>query len=186
MTIKEPEQPVLRTILELSKLLMFSFQPEFSRTLSIRFPLTIFFYVITFGQTFNIFSPFNFSAISVILLYIYSTDIPTISWLYTTSSCHLLFTVPLRKSLSIQSMAQIEVPWEGVTLNRCLFIAITILVLSSGCQRLHGQYNVLTQRLQIPSTPQTCFSSWYRAYPCGDSFWIFLVLFLQISWYADK
>ncbi|KAG7319832.1 hypothetical protein KOW79_016975 [Hemibagrus wyckioides] len=45
--------------------------------------------------------------------------------------------VPLRKSLSIQSMAQIEVPWEGVTLNRCLFIAITILVLSSGCQRLH-------------------------------------------------
>ncbi|KAK3534079.1 hypothetical protein QTP86_001169 [Hemibagrus guttatus] len=45
--------------------------------------------------------------------------------------------MPLRKSLSIQNMAQIEAPWEGVTLNRCLFIAITILVLSSGCQRLH-------------------------------------------------
>ncbi|KAK3513731.1 hypothetical protein QTP70_028744 [Hemibagrus guttatus] len=72
-----------------------------------------------------------------ILLCIYSTDIQIISWLYTTSSCHLLFTVPLRKSLSIQNMAQIEAPWEGVTLNRCLFIAITILVLSSGCQRLH-------------------------------------------------
>ncbi|XP_053507987.1 uncharacterized protein LOC128624389 [Ictalurus furcatus] len=45
--------------------------------------------------------------------------------------------VSLRKSLSVQNVAQIEAPWEGVTLNRCLFIAITILVLSSGCQRLH-------------------------------------------------
>ncbi|XP_027006312.2 uncharacterized protein LOC113645159 [Tachysurus fulvidraco] len=45
--------------------------------------------------------------------------------------------VSLRKSLSIQNVAQTEVPWEGVTLNRCLFVAITILVLTSGCQRLH-------------------------------------------------
>ncbi|KAF4076458.1 hypothetical protein AMELA_G00215460 [Ameiurus melas] len=45
--------------------------------------------------------------------------------------------VSLRKSLSVQNVTQIEAPWEGVTLNRCLFIAITILVLSSGCQRLH-------------------------------------------------
>ncbi|KAI5616527.1 hypothetical protein C0J50_23951, partial [Silurus asotus] len=45
--------------------------------------------------------------------------------------------VSLRKSASIQNMAQTEVPWEGVTLNRCLFIAITILVLSSGFHRLH-------------------------------------------------
>ncbi|KAI4881695.1 hypothetical protein NFI96_031344, partial [Prochilodus magdalenae] len=43
----------------------------------------------------------------------------------------------LRKTLSLQNVAQIEVPWEGVTLNRCLFIAITILVLTSGCQRLN-------------------------------------------------
>ncbi|KAM9439765.1 uncharacterized protein Hap1MRO34_000214 isoform 2-T2 [Clarias gariepinus] len=45
--------------------------------------------------------------------------------------------VSLRKSLSIEDSAQIEAPWEGVTLNRCLLIAITILVLTSGCQRLH-------------------------------------------------
>ncbi|XP_026781537.3 uncharacterized protein LOC113533539 [Pangasianodon hypophthalmus] len=45
--------------------------------------------------------------------------------------------VSLRKSPSVQNVAQIEAPWEGVTLNRCLFIAITILVLTSGCQRLH-------------------------------------------------
>ncbi|KAL6468075.1 hypothetical protein MHYP_G00237520 [Metynnis hypsauchen] len=46
-------------------------------------------------------------------------------------------TTPLRKTLSLQNVAQIEMPWEGVTLNRCLFIAITILVLTSGCQRLN-------------------------------------------------
>ena len=56
-----------------------------------------------------------------------------------TVSLHLLFTASLRKTLSLQNVAQIEVPWEGVTLNRCLFIAITILVLTSGCQRLNGK-----------------------------------------------
>ncbi|XP_073705978.1 uncharacterized protein [Garra rufa] len=43
----------------------------------------------------------------------------------------------LRKALSIQNLTQIETPWEGVTLNRCLIAAITILLLSSGLQRLH-------------------------------------------------
>uniref|UniRef100_UPI003AAABD76 uncharacterized protein n=1 Tax=Centroberyx gerrardi TaxID=166262 RepID=UPI003AAABD76 len=43
----------------------------------------------------------------------------------------------LRKAMSIQNLTQIETPWENVTLNRCLFVAITILVLTSGFQRLH-------------------------------------------------
>ncbi|XP_029309517.1 general transcription factor IIF subunit 1 isoform X2 [Cottoperca gobio] len=46
-------------------------------------------------------------------------------------------TTSLHKALSIQNMTQIETPWENVTLNRCLFVAITILVLTSGFQRLH-------------------------------------------------
>ncbi|XP_016420997.1 uncharacterized protein LOC107750227 [Sinocyclocheilus rhinocerous] len=45
----------------------------------------------------------------------------------------------LRKALSIQNLTQIETPWEGVTLNRCLIAAITILLLSSGLQRIHGR-----------------------------------------------
>ncbi|XP_076847445.1 uncharacterized protein LOC143493139 [Brachyhypopomus gauderio] len=53
--------------------------------------------------------------------------------------------VSLRKALSIQNLAQIQVPWEGVTLNRCLLVAITIVVITSGFQRLHdvvrGQRN---------------------------------------------
>ncbi|KAM9350193.1 uncharacterized protein ABDE67_009905 isoform 2-T2 [Symphorus nematophorus] len=46
-------------------------------------------------------------------------------------------TTSLHKALSIQNLSQIETPWENVTLNRCLFVAITILVLTSGFQRLH-------------------------------------------------
>ncbi|XP_034468432.1 junctional sarcoplasmic reticulum protein 1 isoform X1 [Hippoglossus hippoglossus] len=46
-------------------------------------------------------------------------------------------TPSLPKTLSTQNPAQIETPWENVTLNRCLFVAITILVLTSGFQRLH-------------------------------------------------
>ncbi|XP_074507144.1 uncharacterized protein LOC141777083 isoform X2 [Sebastes fasciatus] len=42
-----------------------------------------------------------------------------------------------RTTLSSQNLTQIETPWENVTLNRCLFVAITILVLTSGFQRLH-------------------------------------------------
>ncbi|XP_068427508.1 junctional sarcoplasmic reticulum protein 1 [Clinocottus analis] len=43
----------------------------------------------------------------------------------------------LRKASSIQNLTKIQTPWENVTLNRCLFVAITILVLTSGFQRLH-------------------------------------------------
>ncbi|XP_060939602.1 junctional sarcoplasmic reticulum protein 1 [Limanda limanda] len=46
-------------------------------------------------------------------------------------------TPSLSKTLSTPNLAQIETPWENVTLNRCLFVAITILVLTSGFQRLH-------------------------------------------------
>ncbi|XP_037131740.1 junctional sarcoplasmic reticulum protein 1 [Syngnathus acus] len=44
---------------------------------------------------------------------------------------------PVQKTLSMQNLSQIETPWENVTLNRCLFVAISILVLTSGFQRLH-------------------------------------------------
>ncbi|XP_017277680.1 uncharacterized protein LOC108239473 [Kryptolebias marmoratus] len=46
----------------------------------------------------------------------------------------------LQKSLSIQNLTQTETPWENVTLNRCLLVAITILVLTSGFQRLHETF----------------------------------------------
>ncbi|CAN9502886.1 unnamed protein product [Ophioblennius macclurei] len=45
--------------------------------------------------------------------------------------------VSLQKSSSLQNLTPMETPWENVTLNRCLFVAITILVLTSGFQRLN-------------------------------------------------
>uniref|UniRef100_H3C400 Si:dkeyp-68b7.10 n=1 Tax=Tetraodon nigroviridis TaxID=99883 RepID=H3C400_TETNG len=46
-------------------------------------------------------------------------------------------TAPLHRAPSIPNLSQTEKPWENVTLNRCLVVAITILVLASGLQRLH-------------------------------------------------
>ncbi|CDQ76750.1 unnamed protein product [Oncorhynchus mykiss] len=48
-------------------------------------------------------------------------------------------SMSLRKAMSLQNLSQIETPWEGVTLNRCLFIAITILLVSTVFQKLHGK-----------------------------------------------
>ncbi|XP_067331313.1 junctional sarcoplasmic reticulum protein 1 isoform X1 [Channa argus] len=44
----------------------------------------------------------------------------------------------LHTHLPIQTQTQTETPWKNVTLNRCLFVAITILALTSGFQRLHA------------------------------------------------
>ncbi|XP_063742271.1 junctional sarcoplasmic reticulum protein 1 isoform X2 [Eleginops maclovinus] len=46
-------------------------------------------------------------------------------------------TTSLHKPLSGPNLTHIETPWENVTLNRCLFVVISILVLTSGFQRLH-------------------------------------------------
>ncbi|KAI9522680.1 hypothetical protein NQZ68_033778 [Dissostichus eleginoides] len=46
-------------------------------------------------------------------------------------------TTSLHKPLSVQNLTHIEAPWENVTLNRCLFVVISILVLTSGFHRLH-------------------------------------------------
>ncbi|XP_023653804.1 uncharacterized protein [Paramormyrops kingsleyae] len=43
----------------------------------------------------------------------------------------------LRRALSIPSLSQIEAPWKNITLNRCLILAITIVLIGSSCQRLH-------------------------------------------------
>ncbi|KAF3858400.1 hypothetical protein F7725_011601 [Dissostichus mawsoni] len=48
-------------------------------------------------------------------------------------------TTSLHKPLSVQNLTHIEAPWENVTLNRCLFVVISILVLTSGFHRLHGK-----------------------------------------------
>ncbi|XP_029970182.1 uncharacterized protein LOC115404959 [Salarias fasciatus] len=43
----------------------------------------------------------------------------------------------LQEPPPVHSLSQEERPWENVTLNRCLLVAISILVLTSGFQRLN-------------------------------------------------
>eukprot|EP00063_Salmo_salar_P071916 XP_014046751.1 PREDICTED: uncharacterized protein LOC106599934 [Salmo salar] len=58
-------------------------------------------------------------------------------WQAGRMNADTLASLSLRKAISPQNLSQIETPWEGVTLNRCMIIAITILLLSSGFQKLH-------------------------------------------------
>ncbi|KAL4658952.1 hypothetical protein GN956_G3367 [Arapaima gigas] len=44
---------------------------------------------------------------------------------------------PISRSLSIQSLSEVEDPWEGVTLNRCLIVAVVVLVISASIQCLN-------------------------------------------------
>ncbi|XP_059358609.1 uncharacterized protein LOC132096941 [Carassius carassius] len=55
----------------------------------------------------------------------------------TTHLCFITCPATLRHALSVQNLTQIETPWEGVTLNRCLIATITLLLLSSALQRIH-------------------------------------------------
>ncbi|XP_056452666.1 uncharacterized protein LOC130387541 isoform X2 [Gadus chalcogrammus] len=45
---------------------------------------------------------------------------------------------PLHKSTSTHNLTQTDTPWESITLNRCLFVAVVILLLSSGLRKLHA------------------------------------------------
>ncbi|KAJ8011638.1 hypothetical protein DPEC_G00060340 [Dallia pectoralis] len=47
------------------------------------------------------------------------------------------FIRPANSTQPLQNLSQVETPWQGVTLNRCLLIAMTLLVISSGFQKLH-------------------------------------------------
>ncbi|TNM87374.1 hypothetical protein fugu_005595 [Takifugu bimaculatus] len=39
--------------------------------------------------------------------------------------------------LSIQSLSDIPNPWKGVTMNRCLVLTLTVLLMSAGMNQLH-------------------------------------------------
>lgn len=77
---------------------------------------------------------------------------------------HSLTAASLHRTMSIQNLSQMEKPWENVTLNRCLFVAITILVLTSGFQRLHGNNNCPTV-VQFILGRHPCWAFWQRQ--CG-------------------
>lgn len=44
-----------------------------------------------------------------------------------------------RRILSIKSLREVENPWNGISLNRCILVAMAIVVLSSGAELVQGE-----------------------------------------------
>lgn len=49
--------------------------------------------------------------------------------------------VPYDRILSIQSLVDVPNPWKGVTMNRCLALALAVLMVSAGINQLHCEYS---------------------------------------------
>ncbi|KAL1022994.1 hypothetical protein UPYG_G00035160 [Umbra pygmaea] len=81
--------------------------------------------------------------------------------------------------LSIQSLNDVENPWKGITLNRCIVLAIIIMLVSSGVNEVHDalgflEENDLTQMLfggsglRPDGTPQPSASLWDSLFGSGS------------------
>lgn len=42
--------------------------------------------------------------------------------------------------LSIQDLSEVPNPWKGFSMNRCLALALVVLLVSAGVNEIHGQY----------------------------------------------
>ncbi|KAM7388396.1 hypothetical protein PAMP_024572 [Pampus punctatissimus] len=51
--------------------------------------------------------------------------------------------------LAIQHLSDVPNPWKGITMNRCLVLALVVLLVSSGVNELHdlymGQFHVVVE-----------------------------------------
>lgn len=41
--------------------------------------------------------------------------------------------------LSIQDLSEVRNPWKGVTMNRCIVLALVVLLVTSGVTEVHGE-----------------------------------------------
>ncbi|XP_048107686.1 uncharacterized protein LOC125300136 isoform X2 [Alosa alosa] len=44
--------------------------------------------------------------------------------------------MPYRRKLPVESLSQVENPWKGITLNRCIALAMIIVVVSSSVEQV--------------------------------------------------
>lgn len=49
------------------------------------------------------------------------------------------FIVSYDRILSIQDLSEVPNPWKGFSMNRCLVLALVVLLVSAGVNELHGQ-----------------------------------------------
>lgn len=52
---------------------------------------------------------------------------------------YVCFVVSYDRILSIQDLSEVPNPWKGVSMNRCLVLALVVLLVSAGVNELNGQ-----------------------------------------------
>lgn len=56
--------------------------------------------------------------------------------------------------LSIENLSDVPNPWKGFTVNRCLVLALVVLLVTSGVNELHGEYCNHTYREKTQLTKE--------------------------------
>lgn len=54
---------------------------------------------------------------------------------------HLHSTVKYKRIFPVESLSKVENPWKGFTLNRCILVAMVIVVVSSGVEIVQGEFS---------------------------------------------
>lgn len=50
-------------------------------------------------------------------------------------------TVKYRRIFPVESLSKVENPWKGFTLNRCILVAMVIVVVSSTVEIVQGEFS---------------------------------------------
>lgn len=53
---------------------------------------------------------------------------------------HLHSTVKYRRIFPVESLSKVQNPWKGITLNRCILVAMVIVVVNSGVEIVQGEF----------------------------------------------
>lgn len=53
---------------------------------------------------------------------------------------YLHSTVKYRRIFPVESLSKVENPWKGITLNRCLLVAMVVVVVSSTVEIVQGEF----------------------------------------------
>ncbi|XP_054585968.1 uncharacterized protein [Nothobranchius furzeri] len=51
--------------------------------------------------------------------------------------------------LSIENLSEVSNPWKGITMNRCLVVALAVLLVSSGVNEVHEALDYLVEESGI-------------------------------------
>uniref|UniRef100_A0AAV2KYE5 Uncharacterized protein n=1 Tax=Knipowitschia caucasica TaxID=637954 RepID=A0AAV2KYE5_KNICA len=60
-------------------------------------------------------------------------------------------TMSYERILSITDLSEVQNPWKGVTMNRCLVLALVVLLVSSGVSELHEAVDYVVEETGIMS-----------------------------------